>query len=93
MHAGGEQVGESTHPYWNGLVLKNFCPLGLKAFLGPVESRGATIAPEMFPAHDLDIYLQSLTGNQCYMFHEKQRKMQEPGKTTACSKQPYINRL
>jgi len=73
--------------------LKNFCPLGLKAFLGPVESKGATIAPERLPAPDLDIYLQSLTGNQCSMFHEKQREMQESGKTTDCSKQPYIHRL
>lgn len=73
--------------------MKNFCPLGLKAFLGPVESRGAMIAPEMLPALDLDIYLQSLTGNQFYVFHEKQRKMQESGKTTDGSKQPYMNRL
>lgn len=39
--AGAGADGRSTHPYWNSLVLKNFCPLGLKAFLGPVESRGA----------------------------------------------------
>lgn len=66
MREGGGPSG------WKGLtpLLEQTCfekllPSGLKAFLGRAESEGTKPAPELFPAPDLDIYLQSLTGNRC----------------------------
>lgn len=83
---------EGLTPLLEQICFEKLLPSGLKAFLGPAESRGTKTAPELFPAPDLDIYLQSLTGNRHRGFHEKQRKMQESEKTTDCSKQPHKDR-
>jgi hypothetical protein len=65
---------EGLTPLLEHICFEKLLPSGLKAFLGPVESRGTRTAPELFPALDLDIYLQSLTGNRHQGFHKKKTK-------------------